>query len=71
MPFSENSTIREILANEKAKAVLDKHIPGASTHPQIHMGMGMTLKQISWYPESGLTKEKLQALVQDLEQVEE
>ena len=70
MAFSENSTIRQILANEQAKAILDKHLPGASTHPQLPMAYDMTLKQVSWYPESGLTPEKLQALTDDLSQVE-
>ena len=67
MAFSVNSKIREIIADERAKAVLDKHMPGASTHPQLYMAMDMTLKQVSWYPESGLTSAKLQALVADLE----
>ena len=67
MAFSANSKIREILADESAKAVLDRHMPGASTHPQLYQAMDMTLKQVSWYPESGLTSAKLQALVADLE----
>ena len=66
MAFSENSTIRQILADERAKAILDKHFPGASTHPQLYMGMDMTLKQISGYWESGMTPEKLKALVEEL-----
>ena len=32
--------------------------------------MDMTLKEISWYPESGLTAAKLQALVEDLAALE-
>jgi len=30
----------------------------------------MTLKELSWYPESGLTRDKLQALVADLATIE-
>ena len=66
MAFSEQSTLQEIIADERAKAILDKHIPGASTHPQLSMGLGMSLKEISWYAESGLTQEKLKALVAEL-----
>ena len=69
MAFDVNSKIRDILANEKAKAILDKHIPGASTHPQIDTALGMSLKEISYYSESGLTPEKLKALVEDLEKI--
>jgi hypothetical protein len=64
--FSEQSKMREIIADERAKAILDEHLPGASTHPQLYMAMDMTLKEISWYPEAGLTSEKLKALVEDL-----
>jgi hypothetical protein len=70
MAFTAASTIRQILAHPEAKAILDKHIPGASKHPQIDMAMGMTLREISWYPESGLTPAKLQALVDELAQVD-
>jgi len=66
MAFSENSRIREILADERARAILDKHLPGASTHPQLDMAMDMTLKEISWYPEAGLTPEMLKAIAEDL-----
>jgi hypothetical protein len=66
MAFTLNSTVREIMANERARAVIDKHIPGASTHPQLPEAMYMTLREVSMYPESGLTPAKLQALLEDL-----
>jgi hypothetical protein len=66
MGFSIDSTIRQILGDDRAKAVLDQHLPGASTHPQIGMGMGMTLREIATYPEAGLSREKLAALDADL-----
>ena len=69
MSFSVNSKLRDLINDERATAVLDKHIPGASSHPQLHLGLDMTLKEISWYPESGLTPAKLQALVEDLEKL--
>lgn len=72
MGFSINSTIKDILADERAKAILEKHFPGVTKHPDIGMAMYMTLKQISYYPEAaaaGLTKEKLQAIVAELEKL--
>ncbi len=70
MAYSEQTRVREIIADERAKGILDKHLPGASTHPQLYMAMGMTLKELTWYPESGLTAAKLQALVEDLAALE-
>ena len=66
MPYTANSTIRELMADEQARAVVEKHLPGASTHPQLPEAMYMTLREVSWYPESGLNQEKLDALVADL-----
>lgn len=69
MAFDANSRIRDLMANEQAKAIIDKHIPGASTHPQLYMAMDMSLKEVSWYPESGLTPKKLEALLEDLAKI--
>ena len=69
MSYSIHSTLQDLLSNEEAKAILDKHLPGASTHPDLPMAMHMTLQQISYYPEAadaGLSQEKLQAIDADL-----
>jgi hypothetical protein len=64
--FSETSRLREIIADERAKAILDKHLPGASTDPRLSMRLDMTLKQVSCDPESGMTPDELKALVEEL-----
>ncbi|MCY3903502.1 MAG: hypothetical protein OXF62_10685 [Caldilineaceae bacterium] len=72
MPYSIQSTLQELLSNEQAKAVIEKHMPGASTHPDLPMAMHMTLQQISYYPEAvqaGLTQDKLQAIDAELKQL--
>ncbi len=69
MPYSIQSTLQELLSNEQAKAVIEKHMPGASSHPDLPMAMHMTLQQISYYPEAaqaGLTQDKLQAIEAEL-----
>ena len=66
MAFTQDSTVREILADERAKAVLERHVPGATTHPQIYDAMYMTLREVSTYPEAGISSEVFQALLDDL-----
>lgn len=69
MSYSIHSTLRDILNDDGAKAVLERHMPGASSHPDLPMAMNMTLQQISYYPEAaaaGLTQEALQAIDADL-----
>ena len=67
MSYSANTTVRQLLMDEQAKGVLEKHLPGATSHPQLPMAMDMSLREVSWYPESGLTQDKLNAMIADLE----
>lgn len=69
MAYSVNSTVRELLSDERAKAVIEKYIPGASSHPDLPQAMHMTLREVSYYPESGLTQEKLKAIDEALRQL--
>jgi hypothetical protein len=69
MAFNRNSTVRQVLADDAARAVLEKHVPGASTHPDLPMAMDMSLVAVAGYPESGITPERLEALVAELEKL--
>jgi hypothetical protein len=69
MGFSINSTVGEIMANDRAREVVEKHMPGATTHPQLYQALYMTVREIAMYPESGLTTDKLEALLSDLERI--
>ncbi|HNR97657.1 MAG: hypothetical protein BWY10_01050 [Chloroflexi bacterium ADurb.Bin180] len=69
MAFSINSKLGDLIANEQAKAVLEKHLPGMSTHPQLAMAKGMTLKMIAAFPQAGLSPDKLKAIDEDLQKI--
>lgn len=69
MPFTADTKLGELLANEQAKAILEKHLPGMSTHPQLGMAKGMSLKMIAAFPQAGITPEKLKAIVDDLSKI--
>ena len=69
MSYSIHSTLRDLLSNDAAKAVLEKHMPGATSHPDLQMAMSLTLMQVSHYPEAaqaGLNAEKLLAIEAEL-----
>ncbi len=70
MAFSEESTLGDILDNEAAKAILDKHVPGLSSNPQIAMGRPMTLKAVAGFAEAGINEEALQTIVKELGQLD-
>jgi hypothetical protein len=66
MALTIDSTLGELLADEKATAILEKHMPGISTNPQVAMGKGFSLKAIA--PMSGgmITQEMLDGIANDL-----
>ena len=66
MPFTIHSSIGKIMSNAQAKAIVEKHLPGASSHPQLGDAWGMTLGEVASYPEAGISSAKLQALLADL-----
>jgi hypothetical protein len=70
MPFNASSTIRDLIADERARAVVEKHLPGASKHPDLPQAMYMSLREVSYYPESGLTPSKLKEIDEELKQIE-
>ena len=69
MAFGANSTIRELMENERA-SVVERHLPGASSHPQLSQAWYMTLREVSYYPEAGMTPAQFEAIVNDLATIE-
>lgn len=65
MAITIDSKIGDILADEKAKAILDKHMPGTSTNPQISMASGMTLKMVAPLSGGKITPEIIKAIEED------
>ena len=70
MAFTGDSTINDILANEKAKAVVEKYVPGFTTHPQLAMVKSMSLKAVALFPEANISPDKLAAIIKDLSKIE-
>jgi hypothetical protein len=72
MEITLDTTLGELLADQKTKAILDKHLPGISSNPMISMAKGMSLKMILAMPQAaqlGLTKEKVDALLKEINKV--
>lgn len=64
MSFSIESKLGDLLDNEATKAVLEKHMPGISTHPQIAMGKGFALSMVAKFS-GGLITDDILAKVND------
>ena len=63
---SANSKLRALFASERAEAVLEDHLPGIMTHPEIDQAMDLTLPQIARYAPDALPQSVLDAIGEDL-----
>jgi hypothetical protein len=69
MDFTMDSKLGEILDNPQAVAILDQYVPGASQHPMLAIGKGLSLRMIVSTPQAaqvGLTQEKVEAILAEI-----
>jgi hypothetical protein len=64
--LNTRTLLQDLFQNEQAKAVLEKHVPGLTTNPQIDQAMGMSLRDIAPYAPDTFTEKVLQAIDEDL-----
>ncbi|MDR3417167.1 MAG: SDR family NAD(P)-dependent oxidoreductase [Nevskia sp.] len=68
--FTAETRLAAILDDPKAKAVMAKHYPEiANAGPLLRMGRGLTLRQISAFPQAKMPPERLQTIVDDLQKL--
>lgn len=66
MATTVESTMSVLLADERIKAILEKHCPGMTSDPMMKMAMGMTLKQIMPFSGGRVTTSIIEAISEDL-----
>lgn len=64
--FNLDTPVQDLVADAKAKAVLEANLPGISTHESYEMFKGMSLRQLSGYAADKLTPEVLAKTEKDL-----
>jgi hypothetical protein len=69
LPLSIESPVSQIVANESAKAIFDKHCSVLTGDPRFKSAMGMTLKQIRPMSGGKLTQEMIDAVAGELAQL--
>ena len=68
--FTAETKLGAILDHPQAKAVMARHYPEMATAgPLLRMGRGLTLKQISGFPQARMSPERLQTIVKDLQKL--
>ena len=69
LALSIDSTLGEILADEKGKAALEKHLPGLSSAPRIELAKVYPLKALASMSQGPITDETLKAIAEDLSKI--
>lgn len=67
MAFTQSSLVKDVLADARARAVIEKHLPGATAHPQLYDAMYMTIGEVAAFPQAGISQQKFQEILEDLE----
>ena len=65
----ESTPIETIVANPAGKAVLDKDLPGLTTHEAYEQFKGMTLSQVAPMSQGAITDALLKTVQADLDQI--
>jgi len=64
-----DSTLQLLLANQEARAILSKHLPGLLDAPQLSMALGFTLEQVAGMAPAVFTAEVMQSIAEELAQL--
>lgn len=67
--FTIDTPIEALVADAKAKAVLDKHLPGIDQHPAYGQFKTMSLKALQPFSQGAITPESLEKIADDLAQI--
>jgi hypothetical protein len=57
MPYSIESTVRDLLGNDTTKAIIEQHLPGFSSYPQFGMAQGMGLSAVAKFSNGLITED--------------
>ena len=66
MSFSQASMLKDVLADERACAIVEEHLPGATTHPAIDEAQYMTIGELMGFPQAIVIRKKIQHILAEL-----
>jgi predicted transcriptional regulator len=66
MAFSQASLIKDILADARARAIVEEHLPGATTHPYLDEALYLTIDEVMGFPQAIVIRKKIQKILAEL-----
>ncbi len=68
--LSTRSPLRDLLAHEQARAILERYVPGMTTNPQLQQALDLSLRDLATYAPNVYTDQVLAAIDGDLAQID-
>ncbi|WP_179401461.1 hypothetical protein [Burkholderia guangdongensis] len=62
MPYSIESTVRDLLGNDATKAIIERHLPGLSAHPQAGLAQGFALATVAKFANGLISEDALRKI---------
>jgi hypothetical protein len=66
MSFSQASLIKDVLEDARACAIVETHLPGATTHPYVDEALYMTIGELMSFPQAIIIRKKIQTILTEL-----
>ena len=66
MSFSQTSLIKDVLEDARACAIVEQHLPGATTHPYVDEALYMTIGELMSFPQAIIIRRKIQTILAEL-----
>ena len=72
MTLTRSSKLKELVANPDALAIINKYMPKSMDpdDPKLKPALGMSLKVLCGFPQTGISKEDAQKLFTELEEAD-
>ena len=64
---SSKSTLKEVLEDERAVAIIEEYVPGFTENPELGPVAGMKMKVLLKFPQVGLPREQVKELIARLD----
>jgi hypothetical protein len=66
MAFTKSSLVKDVLADTRACAILETHLPGSTTHPMVDEALYLTLDEVASFPQALFIRKQVQAILAEL-----
>jgi hypothetical protein len=66
MSYTQASLIKDVLADARARAIVEEHLPGATTHPFLDEALYLTIDEVMSFPQAIVIRKKIQTILAEL-----